>query len=187
MHERRDAWPTNKHAGQGRRVERDHRAAAEVRLGLTAPQIPLSQVAAYLGTCHTSAVAYHETFWVVTGAEAPVVALAVIVQMTDAFRTIEQDAARPWAQNDRWRTSMNGVLVLGVLNLVLMGWLLFSSLSSLATGTDGLSTGWGTVQAVGGLGLLALASAGVFAVREVSKEEMRRAAQVIGDKDDTPD
>jgi hypothetical protein len=30
---------------------------------------------------------------------------------------------------------MTGVLAFGVLNLALMGWLLFSSLSSLATGT----------------------------------------------------
>jgi hypothetical protein len=30
-------------------------------------------------------VAYHETFWVVTGTEAPVVALAVIVQIGDTF------------------------------------------------------------------------------------------------------
>jgi hypothetical protein len=62
-------------------------------------------------------VAYHETFWVVTGAEAPVVALAVIVQMTDAFRTMEQDMAHQWAQNDRWRYGMFGVIDIGILNL----------------------------------------------------------------------
>ncbi len=70
-------------------------------------------------------MAYHETFWVVTGAEAPVVALAVIVQMTDAFRTMEQDMAQPWAKNDRWGDGMLGVIDVGILNLGLMGWLLF--------------------------------------------------------------
>lgn len=60
-----------------------------------------------------------------------------------------------------------------------------SSLSSLATGTDGLSTGFATVQAVGGLGLLLFASGGVFAVRNRSKE-MRRAARASSDEQDSP-
>jgi hypothetical protein len=79
---------------------------------------------------------------------------------------------------------MQGVIWVCVLNLVLMGWLLFSSLSSLATGTDSLSTGFATVQAVGGLGLLLFVYAGIFAVREVVKEEHRTAAS--GRKDEPP-
>jgi hypothetical protein len=49
--------------------------------------------------CDTSPVTYHETFWVVTGTEAPVVALAVIVQLTDTIRTMEHDRTQSWAKN----------------------------------------------------------------------------------------
>lgn len=129
-----------------------------------------------LEACDTSPVTYHETFWVVTGAEAPVVALAVIVQLTDTVRTMEQDRAQFWAKNDRWRYGMQGAILVCVLNLALMGWLLFSSLSSLATGADSLSTGFATVQAVIGLGLLLFAYLGIFAVRETAQERHRAEA-----------
>lgn len=129
-------------------------------------------------------MAYHETFWVVTGTEAPVVALAVIVQMGDVIQAIDRDKEQPWAQNERYSTAMAGVLVVGVLNLALMGWLLFSSLSTLAAGTDGLSTDWATAQAVGGLGLLALVSVGAFAVRYESRDVAARAGSGDDGTDD---
>jgi len=33
--------------------------------------------------CHTARVAFHETFWVVTGTAAPVIALAAVVSLND--------------------------------------------------------------------------------------------------------
>jgi len=135
-----------------------------------------------LEVCDTSPVAYHEAFWLVTGAEAPVVALAVIVQLTDSVRTMERDRVQLWAKNDRWRYGMQGAIGICVLNLALMGWLLFSSLSSLAAGCDSLSTGWATVLAVGGIGLLLFAYAGIFAVRETAKERRRTTANSSKDE-----
>ena len=36
--------------------------------------------------CHTAMVTYHETFWVVTGTTAPVIALAVVIALPDSGR-----------------------------------------------------------------------------------------------------
>src|SRR6202012_5109777 len=69
----------------------------------------------------TEAVAYHETFWVVTGTEAPVVGLAVIVQISDVIRAINKDRDHPWAQTERYSTAMLGVVAWSVINLALMG------------------------------------------------------------------
>jgi hypothetical protein len=51
---------------------------------------------AQLGLCHTAPVSYHETFWVVAGTAAPVIALAAVVALPDTaglYRALAQSAA----------------------------------------------------------------------------------------------
>src|SRR5947209_3493922 len=40
--------------------------------------------------CHTALMAFHETFWVVTGTAAPVIALAAVVSAGDADEQVDR-------------------------------------------------------------------------------------------------
>jgi hypothetical protein len=57
--------------------------------------------AGLLWPCHTVGVSFHETFWVVTGTAAPVIALAAIVSVRDVSDDVDAMQALPRELEDR--------------------------------------------------------------------------------------
>jgi len=134
-------------------------------------------------------MAFHESFWVVTGTAAPVIALAVIVSAGDAFRQVlTTDAERRHAQRnvhpDRAKLSQQDdedllkshrkmlrfVQAVATFNLLLQAALLAVSLVCLADGAN-LVPPWLAIAAgVGGIMLLsstAYAAVGAHVARNL--------------------
>ena len=63
-----------------------------------------------LSACESSLVAYHETFWIVVGAAAPVIALANQVTISDSLGMLGLFAARRSSAQGtgRWSNAVKG-------------------------------------------------------------------------------
>jgi hypothetical protein len=138
------------------------------------------QVAGHLAACNTATVAYHEAFWVVIGAAAPVVALAVIVSLPDSLTLAGQ------ADMDRGvnalREAANGVyrlaariFVTGLINMLLQAGLLAVSLVSIEDGANCVPPWTAITATVGGIVLL-----GVASVMTVNTNLYRKRLKLIG-------
>jgi hypothetical protein len=119
------------------------------------------------------AVGFHESFWVITGTAAPVIALAIIVALADAKRgwfgmletghRLAQEANVVRSEQARYLFARAlrvtfGFRVVATVNLLLQAGLLAVSLVSVA-GQENLIPPWlAIVAAVGGLLLLAISS-----------------------------
>ncbi len=137
-------------------------------------------------------MSFHESFWVVAGTAAPVIALAAVISLGDTIRTqIKVDSATFDALvvasrgdkmakdfqhfNERARGSIVALRMTQLLNLYLQAGLLAVSLLSLAFQRNLIPT-WICVAALTA-GVLVLAYAGVAVVRE--QELTRRQQQLI--------
>jgi hypothetical protein len=114
-------------------------------------------------------VAYHETFWVVAGTAAPVIALAAVVTVSSTSRAVAEAAEN----FDGWATlrATAGPIIAYVaagIDIVWMANLLGESLGSLGAGTDSTSIGSAIFSAEAGLFLLLFAAVAPIAGRMFS-------------------
>jgi hypothetical protein len=112
-------------------------------------------------------VAFHESFWVVTGTAAPVIALAAIVSLADADREFMGFLVTALSDFERIKPFMNRAAftgiwigVSGLLNLLLQATLLTISLVSLAEDVNSVPPWSAIAMAVGGVILLAVSAWG---------------------------
>ena len=91
---------------------------------------------AYPGACDTSAVVYHETFWVVAGTAAPIIALAAVVSIGQVPKEVLK-AAPLKTPAARWKFAAWLVTyACNAADLLLMLSVLRDSLNSLARHAD---------------------------------------------------
>lgn len=119
-----------------------------------------------------AAVAFHESFWVATGAVAPVIALAAVVALTDAVTilgrvSVVESAVQQHPYPDSWiqdklaraaQDTRKWALVAGLttlVNLIIQAALLAVSLSALAYDQDIWPLWLAVILATGGILLLA--------------------------------
>jgi hypothetical protein len=127
-------------------------------------------------------VAFHDTFWLVAGGAAPVIALASVVTFSEARRleSVSRVDVRvqvqdlPVSVRDRFWKARNRLLNLAQLlaylqlvNLALQCWMLTTSLMSLAGNTNELPAAVVVAAEIVGIALLAVGGvgAGVFSFR----------------------
>lgn len=117
-------------------------------------------------------MAYHETYWVVVGTAAPVIALAQIVALPDVMSTLIESASakapRGWRAGLLWFLDIFlpvPVVMLAIANLVNQGTILWLALQSLNQRADYVWPSRVAVFSVGGLFLLALEVAVVALLR----------------------
>jgi hypothetical protein len=103
-------------------------------------------------------VHYHETFWVVAGTAAPVIALALAVVSSDFARNMPRKSAPPWYRQYHRRSAL-----LTVADFFLMTALLGVSLTSLAWSRDVIPPDY--VAWLACLGLLTVGSLSIDAGR----------------------
>jgi len=124
---------------------------------------------------------YHESFWLATGAAAPVIALAAVVALSDALQT-ERDAKSPygiWAAS--WGTATVTSMI-SILNVIVQAALLAVSLSALAYGQNVMPPWVAIVLAVGGILLLGWTLAIGAAIRRKLGELEKRFKRVEKEK-----
>jgi hypothetical protein len=80
-------------------------------------------------------MAFHETFWVVVGTAAPVIALACVVSMSDGLGSFAS-FTRSIRRVPKIRRTMLWLAALGGINFANQGVMLFVALFSLAVGKD---------------------------------------------------
>ena len=116
-------------------------------------------------------MAFHESFWVVTGTAAPVIALAAIVSLADADREFIGFLMTNLANMRRISPYMKPlalialvIAVSGILNLLLQATLLATSLVSLAEDVNSVPPWFAVTMAVGGLMLLVVGAWGAVSL-----------------------
>lgn len=119
-------------------------------------------------------MSFHETFWVITGTAAPVIALAAVIGLTDNLRqvagsvtdpdmnpaTVDRDKARPVLTAYLWQLA--SVAVLGGLNLLSQAVVLLASLLSVSDHRNWMPPGVAISFTV--LGILTLACNGIVLI-----------------------
>ena len=125
-------------------------------------------------------MAFHDTFWLVAGGAAPVIALASVVTFGEArqLESISQVEVRAqvlemplsvraefWKDRKRLLRIAQLMAWLQIVNLALQCWILASSLMSLAHSTNELPTALVVAAEVVGIALLAVGGFGAARFR----------------------
>jgi hypothetical protein len=133
-------------------------------------------------------VTFHETFWVVTGSTAPVVALAAIISARDiahdtgvitdpvgemvAAHVTGSKMERAYGYYRRWALVGYAQWLAQLVNIVLQALLLTVSLLSIAYQRNVFPIWIGVTVAVGGVGLLAVTGVGIWAARQLAGAQL---------------
>ncbi len=126
--------------------------------------------------CHTARVSFNETFWVVAGTAAPVIALAAVIGLADVLRQLVGTLGDPelnpvgvGPENERARPvrvayvyQVSSLALLGWVNLLAQGFVLLASLLSLNDHRNFIA-GWLAILCLI-FGILALACSGTVLV-----------------------
>lgn len=110
---------------------------------------------------------YHEQFWVIAGAAAPVIALALALAMSDLYRGV---MLPPQRVDGSFTPVAIGTFAIALIDFVLMAFLLFESLASIYMGKDAVSPVFGLVVAPVGLLLVLFASVETVLLRLTASE-----------------
>jgi hypothetical protein len=144
--------------------------------------------------CHTAFMAFHETFWVVTGTAAPVIALAAVVSAGDADEQVDRlaeatvrlsvafhkDRDDPDLLEVLDKAGTGNLLMIAKLqyvNVVIQAVLLAVSLGSIASQRNLISQGWAGGCAVVGILFLALVGARTIGAKRYSGPMLRGAEE----------
>jgi hypothetical protein len=152
--------------------------------------------AGWAAAMQTSLVAFHESFWVVAGTAAPVIALAVIVSLRDVLRDFTDDynmtwvrpgvgdqAARAKLENELGEAAYVRNLAYGAaaLNMLLQMVILTLALVSLAKRHDVIPWLIMAIIVPGGLALLLLSTLMVVMARSLRQQVMMEADELDTD------
>jgi hypothetical protein len=165
---------------------------------------------AVVRACDTSAVAFHESFWVATSAAAPVIALAAIVALPDASTVVDvasrrlqlaqqvrgsdpldSDAVRDEVLTREMRRQASQVRGTTFFNLLLQAGLLAVSLWALAYNQAVISPPDAIIMAVVGILLLSWTTTRTAAFRRLAARLPDPGTKPAGDsldhKDEKPE
>jgi hypothetical protein len=133
-------------------------------------------------------VTFHETFWVVTGSTAPVIALAAIISAKDiahdtgvitdpvgemvAAHVTGPKMEQAHSYYQRWALVGYGQWLAQLVNVCLQALLLTVSLLSIAYQRNVLPVWVGIAVAVGGVVLLAVTGVGIVAARQLAGAQL---------------
>jgi hypothetical protein len=143
--------------------------------------------------CHTARVSFNETFWVVTGTAAPVIALAGTIALADAggdrarftlysrsFEVVKTGAIPVYPGSRDYARRLTALMTLDLLNLAGQGLVLFASLVSLLNHHNWMAPRVPIACTVLGIVALAVSSVAVATTRRTWAAEMEwRAADVL--------
>lgn len=131
---------------------------------------------------------FHETFWVVTGSTAPVIALAAIISAKDiahdtgvitdpvgelvAAHVTGPKMEQAHSYYRRWALVGYGQWLAQLVNVCLQALLLTVSLLSIAYQRNVLPVWVGVAVAVGGVVLLAVTGVGILAARQLAGAQL---------------
>jgi hypothetical protein len=146
-------------------------------------------------------VAFHEAFWTVTGAAAPVLGLAAVLSVSDLDRTVAQLAKLPAKDFKKYEATFDaddkfaklylkhghrqiwqiratkGIEYLQLTNIVGQAALLLASLGSIASQQNDIPLGTATAIAYVGLFLLALAGLVTVSFRQSERKFQYQAGK----------
>jgi hypothetical protein len=142
---------------------------------------------------HTAAMAFHESFWVVAGTAAPIIALANLVAIGDGWGLSESFSphyVKPQTE-DQWKLVRKGkraafwIYFIGLCNLLVQSLIVFAALTSLEDGKNQLPTALAvSIETVGILACLfsALITARWRAIAQQAQFATQQATQTTNNK-----